>query len=322
MTIDAGNPAPEAAPATPAATPAPSAAPSPAPADPAPATPAASAPATPADPAPAVPQTFPDDWRPKLAAIGKDGAEDKALANMLARYTSPVEFARAFKSLNDMKSRGELKNPLPDDASPEQVAQWRKENGIPDAPDKYEVKLSDGLVMGEAEKPVIDEILKVAHGENLKPAAVNKIIDTYYQLQDQARTAQFEAAQALAAESVETLRAEWGQEFKANTNGLKNWMNTLPDGVGDMLLHAQYNGAPLMDHAPVLKALVGIMREQNPMHTVVAAGVSNPSKAIDDEIADIEKSMKTDIQAYWKDPKKQSRYGELLAVKEKMAARG
>jgi hypothetical protein len=71
--------------------------------------------------------------------------------------------ADAHLSLQQQLSSGEYVKRLPKDAKPEQVAEWRKNNGIPESPEKYDFNLPDGLVMGEADLNVARKFLK-KHG--------------------------------------------------------------------------------------------------------------------------------------------------------------
>ena len=84
---------------------------------------------------------------------------DKKLKK-LGRYASPQAALDALFNAQARISSGELKAPLKEDATPEEKAAWRAENNIPETPDKYELKLSDGLIVGDADKPLVDDFLK------------------------------------------------------------------------------------------------------------------------------------------------------------------
>ena len=74
-----------------------------------------------------------DDWRTRLA-----GGDEKELKR-LSRFASEADVYKAYRELEKKKSSGELKQALSKDATPEQIAEWRKENGIPETPDKYDL---------------------------------------------------------------------------------------------------------------------------------------------------------------------------------------
>mgnify|MGYP000100175251 CR=1 FL=1 len=45
----------------------------------------------------------------------------------------------------------------------EELAEYRKANNIPEAPDKYDLTFDSGLVIGKEDKPIVDSFLKYAH---------------------------------------------------------------------------------------------------------------------------------------------------------------
>src|SRR5258708_4539766 len=107
-------------------------------------------------------KTFPQSWREDLAG------GDKAFRKTLDRFDSPAALAKAYKELTSRLSSGDLKatKPPPDNATPEQLAAWRAEQGLPQSATAYVdgLQLGDGTVTGEAEKALLasfaDEALK------------------------------------------------------------------------------------------------------------------------------------------------------------------
>ncbi|CAB4223313.1 hypothetical protein UFOVP1670_19 [uncultured Caudovirales phage] len=309
---------PAAAPAAPA--PAPAAAPAaPAPA----AAPKAGDP--PAAPAASVENMWPDDWRTRIA--GDDGK----VLKRLERYATPKEVAFALTSVQERINAGELRSSLPKNATVEQINQWRTENGIPEAPEKYALKLKDGLVIGENDKPIIEAMLKVAHGKNVSNEAASAVVDWYYdevtrQTQErQAKDVEF------ARTTEEALRTEWGAEYKLNTNMIKGLVDMAPEGVRELLMGARLgNGDPMLAHPDAMRWLVGMAREINPVTALVpnATGTGMVT-AIEDEIKQIQGWMgapkgSPDHKKYWEDPKMSGpngRYYQLLDAKSRMDAK-
>lgn len=300
-------------------------APAPSPA-PAPATPAAPAPtlaaADPAaDPAKPVEATWPDDWRQKLAG------EDKAYLKQLERFDSPAALAKSYKEAQAKIASGAVKTPLAKDATPEQVAAWRAENGVPEKPDGYEVKPEGGFVFGDADKPVLDSFTAFAHGKNWSPTQVNEAATWYAQLQEEATARQDTADAEFRSGAEDTLRAEWGGEYRRNLSTVQNFLAShAPDGVADRLLGGRMaDGRRIGDDPAVLQFLVRAARDANPMASVVPAGTPNAPQAIGDELANLKKMMGDDRSEYWHGPKSeqlQARYRELKTAQTQMSARG
>lgn len=287
--------------------------------DPAPAAPPADPPpsAPPADPPPSDPPAnkWPDTWRQELA-----GDNEKEL-KQLERYQSPKDIWNKARALEQRLSSGELRSTLPKDATPEQVTQWRTENGIPEAPDKYDIKFGgDGLP--EADKTVIDGFLQTAHGKNLNNDQAKGVVDWYYQ--EVARLTEERQAKDVefGKQAEDALRAEWGSDYRQNINMVSALVATAPADVADLIKGGRLaNGDPLMSHPKVLQWLNGMAREINPVTTLIPNAGGNQTSAIEDEIKAIEDRMRTDRKGYNEDEKMQARYRALLTAREKLSAK-
>lgn len=264
----------------------------------------------------AVTATWPEDWRVKLAG------EDKGYLKTLERFTDPTALAKAYRELQTKVSSGQVKTALKADASPEEAATWRRENGIPEKADDYKVELPDGIVFGEADKPVIDAFKTTAFEANMTPDQVNKALGWYGKYQEEIQTRQFEADTAFKAKVEDELRAEWGPAYRTEIKGIDNFLSAAPDGLAQQLLAARTPDGSLVGNDPrFLKWMASLVREVNPMASLVPAGTSDPGKLGAARIAEIETKMRTDPQGYWKNPGLQEEYGQLLEAREKLKSR-
>lgn len=321
-------------PGAPAAAPAPGAPAKPAaPAAPAPGAPAAAAPGAPAKPAnaladgaepgaaaaPAAAAVWPDDWREQAV-----GADDKLLAR-LKRYASPRDVVNALFSAQNRISSGELKAALPENATPEQAAAWRAENGIPAEPKGYE--LPEGITVGEDDKPVIESFLKFAHGANFRPEAVKGAIEWWFNDREQQIEALVKADDDHRIEAVEAMTAHWGQDRKRNQAMINALIDTAPPAVATMLRAARGpDDKALMNDFGVLEWLQTLAFQINPVSAVVPGATGDVMETITSEIEALEKEMKDPNSDYWggkgqKDKvgaeKKQARYRELIAARDR-----
>lgn len=256
------------------------------------------------------------DWREKMAS------GDEKVLKQLERYATPDQVAKALIETKRKISAGEFKKPLAADASPEDVAAWRQENGIPESFDKYEVKLSNGMVIGEEEKPFVDEFLKVAHEVNATPETVNKMLGWYYETTDARAEEQIQSDLAFKREAEETLRTEWGADYKTNLNLLNSVFDTAPEGLKQNLMSARLaDGTVLGNNPEALKFLAGLAREINPIATVVPGAGAGAAQAIGDEIAKLTTLAGNYDSEYWKGPNSanmQKRLDDLLAAQARM----
>lgn len=279
--------------------------------------PPAASPSADPPPAPAAstpPPAGPDDgWRQRWA-----GDDEKALKR-LERYASPKDAVKALVEAQAKLSAGDFARPLPADATPEQTAAWREANGIPKEAKGYFEKLPDGLVIGEQDLPYFESLAAELHTANVPPAAVHKIVGWYNKFVDEQTSSRAEAQRAGALETEETLRGEWGADYRANRNHIAAFLDKAPGGVKERVLAARMDDGRFMIEDPaVMRWLANTARELDPIGSVLPAGGSS-QQGLNDEIAGIEKLMRENRPAYIRDNAVQERYRQLLDARDKLA---
>jgi len=270
--------------------------------------PVASPPSDAGSPAPA--QTvepagdWPSDWRAKAA-----GGDDKLL-KMLERYNSPVDGFKALAEARNKISSGEYKKQVAPPEDAEQLALWRKENGVPDTHESYDLSMPEGIVIGDDDKPFVDAFLKSMHEKNMPAGPVKEAVAAYYKLQQDQIAAAVQADRAFQQETEEALRSEWGYEYKPNFNMAENFAVTrFGEEVGRAILQAG---------PEAVKAVAALAREINPAGTLVPNS-NNPTQAISDELNQLKKEIGT--PAWYADTSKQARYQQLVAAQQAYSSR-
>lgn len=255
---------------------------------------------------------WPADWRQQLAG------DDKAFLAQLERYAAPGDLAKKIREQDKLISSGQIKQPLAKDATPEQVAAWRKENNIPEAPEKYDLSLPKGLVIGEADKPIVDNMVKAMHGGNLTQDQVSGVLAAYYEQEKQFTANQEKEAAENKQRNEDKLRGEWGGEYRGEVNRIENLLSTFSVEAQQAIQFGHDNkGMPLLDNTAFLKDLAVMSRALNPVTTLVPSGGGNQMDSVQGEIAMIEKRMTDDRDGYFKDNKMQERYRQLLEWQDK-----
>lgn len=276
--------------------------------------------ATGADPAKATtPGTFPDTWRKELAG------DDAKVLSRLERFGSPKDLLQSYLEAEKKLTSGQLKAVLPKDATPEQLAEYRKQVGVPESADKYDLTLSDGLVLGEADKPIVDDYLKYAHENNLPNDVVKANLSWYLPMAKAREAQQMEADKDFQVNSEEVMRKEWGGDFKTNVNIISGLLETAPPEVADALMTGRTSdGKVIGDDPRMLKLLSGWAREINPVQTVVPNAGSNAPQAIANELAQLTKMSGDERSDYWskdKGPALQQRMRDLLEAQDRMKSK-
>lgn len=259
------------------------------------------------------------DWRARLAA------GDEAFQKTLGRYSDEAAFGKAHRALLARMSSGELKRALPDNATADEVKAWRTENGLPEKAEDYVAKLAlpEGLVLGEADKPIAASFAEVAHKKNWTPAQYSDAVSWYYANLEAQQAAQGEADTNYKRENEDTLRAAWpGQDFRQNLVAVENLIAGWPQGLAASILTARTpDGRKVGDNALFVQQLATLARELNPASTLIPSGSSDPAKGVDDRLAEIRKLRTESPDKYEADKKLQAEELQLIDAQLKLKKR-
>ncbi len=257
------------------------------------------------------------DWRKEIS-----GGDEKA-AKTFERFSTIQDAGKAYLEAVTKIRSGELAKPLPKDATPDQVAEWRKGNDIPDSPAGYFEKLPNGLVIGEEDKPLFDGFAKAMHDLNAPPAMIHAAVEWYYGMQDEQVQAQQGADGERKTKLESELRTAWGQDFQANANIYMGYIDSAPAEVKEALTTARdIDGNYILYRPEVVAWLTAQARELNPTGHILPGGSGGDLSSVQTEIDGIEKLMRTNRSEYNRDEAKQARLRQLYTAREKLKARG
>lgn len=272
-----------------------------------------------ADPPAAHPATWPADWRDQFAA------GDAKVKAKLERYATPGDMAKAYRSMEARLSAGELKavTPFPEKGTDAEKQAWRQAQGIPEKPEDYKIELKNGMVVGEADKPIVDGFAKFAFENNLDPRAVNSALQFYFETQDKQnqQLIELDASRKVAAEDA--LRTELGQEYRATINMVDNFLSSDPEFAKRLLGGRLADGTRIADDPAFIKWIANQVRELNPLAALVPAGVDQ-QRSVNDRKATLEGMMGDRNSEYWKGPKAealQSEYRQILEAQQRVKGR-
>jgi hypothetical protein len=269
----------------------------------------------PAEPPPA--GRWSETWRDDMAK-GNEKAR-----KVLDRYASPEAVAEALMHARDKIASGQTRQPLKADASPEEVAEYRAANDVPATPAEYDTSLPDGLVIGEADKPLIEGFLKHAHDNNLPKNVVKQNLAWYYSEQNRQAEAQYQR-DAEGKKAVEAdLREEFGGEYKRYVKVADEFMLQGGEEFRDALMQARMPDGTLVGANPTaIRWLVNTALSINPLATVTPAANSTSLATAQTELAGLIKESGDRKGPYWaKDAvgaAKRARHMELNKMLEKM----
>lgn len=264
----------------------------------------------------------------KLSVKKFEQRRDQVL-KQLGRFKS-VEDAIASGMLAQEKLRsGDHKRP-PEDGDAEAVAKWRKENDIPEGPEKYDIPAVAGHTWTDQDQPLLDSFRVVAHEANLTQAMVNRLVD--WQIKDQQRVAEEMDRKLKEADAedkdacYDAIRTEFGvSEFKPNMAVMKRLIEDDEvfggEGNAARIMSARYYDEEtgtwrrLTSVPEIARGLIGLGLERYGDGAMPAGdGRQNAGQSRLDEI---NKIMATDIDRYYRE----GLADEALAIQQKVEAR-
>lgn len=259
---------------------------------------------------------FGEKWRENLAG------EDPEDLKTLTRFKDPSALWARTKELNKKFSSGEIKvtTPFPEKGTDAEKAAWRKEQGIPDKHDGYDLKFDNGLVIGEDDKPIVDAYLKHMHGKNAVPAAVRENISWF--LSDFKTMVERDRAEGMAKAkqaAEDKLREVWKGDYRMKHTAVENLVAGFFGGsdsdLGKLVM------ASVATNPDFAQSMANLAIELNP-----AAPLMPPSDSAAGQIANIESKineikglMKTNRPEY---NRRQDEYRQLLEARDKIKSRG
>lgn len=147
---------------------------------------------TPPSPAPAAPA----DWR---SAIPEDVRSHPALSSFKDVGALAKSYVEAQKMIG-----GSVRIPGPN-AKPEEVAAFRAKLGVPESPDKYELRVNES-VRGILDEKIVGGFRQAAHKLGIPPQAAQGLLDWYSNVLAEGQRSIVQQAKVTEAE----LKAEWG----------------------------------------------------------------------------------------------------------------
>lgn len=254
-----------------------------------------------------------EDWRTKMAG------EDKKELEFLQRYTSPESLFKAHRELQQKMSSSQGRMELPKNPTDDELAAYREGTGVPKTPEDYDTTLSDGLVIGDDDKPAIDGFLKIAHENNMTTDQAKNALEWYYKDMETQLTARRDVDDEKAEATRTELKEEWGRDFEKNINIMSGFFG---EEKWDQISNARLaDGTPIMSDKKMINFFAEAARSANPTATMVGAGGSDPAKSIEKELNDLRAMMPDPLSDYNQPAKKEAyraRLVELVNAQESM----
>lgn len=256
-----------------------------------------------------------EDWLDKMAG------EDEKAKNILGRYASPKAVGDALVAAQKKISSYKPSVELPQNPTEEDLANYRKAYNIPEDPKGYDLKLDNGLVIGDGDMPIVEKFLEKAHSRHAKPNEIKAVLQDYFEIQQTQSQEIIQKFKEQKTKAEDELRGEWGNNYRQNDNIINNFVENKFGEQSQNLLNAVLADGTLLKNNPtVLRQLLNLAQDVDPVATIGRSS-SYDAESIDSEIAKIESVMKNSPTEYFKNKDMVKKYEELVTVKEKLKSR-
>lgn len=259
------------------------------------------------------------DWRGKLAG------EDAKFRKELDRFTDEGSFAKAYKEVRS-KATDPRRVSIPgDDATDEDRAAYAKARGIPETPDKYEIKTKppQGYEPNDTDKERLSDITAFLHskgGVYADPAVINAAHELYYREAETAVAYALATAARQAEVTNEMLGKLWPGPEKARNIGFAkaaaaNYFGKEWSDIADMQFA---DGSLLGDNVQFIKAMARIGREtmEDPIFLEAGRNGADASKTIQSELDGL-LALRATNRSKYNSPETQKRLAELYDAKQR-----
>jgi hypothetical protein len=255
-----------------------------------------------------------EDWLDKMAS-------DEKAKNILGRYASPKAVGEALVAAQKKISSYKPSVELPQNPTEEDIKNYRKAYNIPEDPKGYDLKLDNGLVIGNEDMPVIEKFLERAHSRHAKPNEIKAVLQDYFEVQQAQNQEMINRFEEQRVKAEDELRAEWGNGYRQNANIINNFVeNKFGDQAPNILNAVLADGTLLKNNPAVVRQLLNLAQDVDPVATIGRSS-SYDAESIDSEIAKIEQVMHKSPKEYFTDKSMVKKYEELVTVREKLKSR-
>lgn len=248
------------------------------------------------------PSALPDNWR-ELAA-----GEDEDALKLLKRYGSMNGVVKALIEKEKLIRSGKIKRDMPDPKDEKAMAEWRKDQGIPDSAEGYKLPDTVSKRLIDEDKPILASFTEFAHAKNLPPSAVDAAAEWYVNMNEAAAEAQGKADTEAREAAEDSLRDTWSRdEYKGNMTLAKRfWEST---GIPDLSEARLPDGRKIGNLAEFITFSSDRGREA---FGDVVFSSSDSEQRHNNRRDEIEKIRNTDFDAYDNDPKMKAEYQGII----------
>jgi hypothetical protein len=244
--------------------------------------------------------------------------EDAEAVKLLSRYKAPTEFLKGHKELQaKLSSRPSVMVEPPANATPEQIAEFRKAAGVPEAGtmEAYGIKPPEGYEINETEKGFLSDFAAEMARANVPAKFVQKATEHYFK----AQAAQLQAARQFDAQRHKEwdaqLRQEYGSQRDAIVAAGEAYLKqaVAPEALEEILYARLPKGGLTGNHPQFIKFVTELAMAAGYTDRIEAQSLESGGKSIATQRAEIEALQYTN-PALYNAPETQKRLERYIAL--------
>lgn len=262
------------------------------------------------------------DWRAMIAG------EDAKAVEALSRYKTPADFLKSHNELRAKLSERPTVSRLEDNATPEQVAEYRKGLGLPEIakdakPDDYmkayKIEFPNGYKPSEVEKGLVGDYAKLAYEKGHSPREVNEAVGFFVKQQAAMDQAINKVAVDKQKEWQGALRDTLGsKEYDAQLSAANAWLAKQFDGrekdLADIMGAQLPGGGRIGDHPFFFEVITKQAMADGFTRDIEANSMESSGKSLEEQQRELEGLRRTDPKKY-NEPGTQSKLDKIIGLR-------
>lgn len=254
-----------------------------------------------------------DDWRKAVA-----GSDEKVLSEV-SRFKSLEDVGKELLRQKQELSKRAASGAFPEKGTPEQQAEWRKANGVPDAPtiEAYGVQVPEGYEISNVEKAALGALAERLHAKNVPAPIMAEITDTFFR----AQAANQQMINELDNETDKSNLAQFNKEHGRDAENYLAAANALfereipDDEARNMILNARLpGGGSLKSNAAFMNLMTGLALKSGFGDRIEAGALESGGKSLATQHNELQSLMHTNPTLY-NDPKTQEQLKKLISLR-------
>lgn len=236
-------------------------------------------------------------WEERVAKMVGD---DKKAYDRLIRMKGEEGLWKAYRAMEVERDSGKWAKKLPTHYTAEELADYKKSNGIPDKPDGYDINLGNGIVWGDNDKPHIDNYTAYALKNNMTPDEVKRGLGWWADYQQDLVALMDASDDEHATEAQIEMRAKWGKDEKRNRNFMRNQFEGISkDAWRNLVMARGPDGRLIGNNAETMFSIFDKLKAGDPDAYELPGEGQSAGKTLDEEMKELQGMMRDKSSAYY-----------------------